>query len=324
MDDVEIADAVGRVAALVKTHYLDPPIALELSRLLVASVAEGRYPTDPAELAEAVTTDLQSINGDKHLRLLYHDAPVAPRIGDSDESELAAMAAWAAQTCSGVARVEHLSGNVGYLDLQPVLFPVAQCGDVITAAMTLLAPTEALIIDLRSCIGGDPAMVAFICSYLHGPDPVQLTGLLERGRLTQSWTLPYVPGRRYGADKPIYVLTSGKTFSGGEQLAYDLQQSQRATIVGQRTGGGAHAREGFVVHPHLEATISVARGVNPVTESNWEGTGIVPDVETSTEDARNHAHKLAQLPQGSGEVPHRVNHGTVPSGAVTATERPPV
>ena len=196
------------------------------------------------------------------------------------------MANWAAQSANGIANVQHLAGNVGYLDLQPVLFPVVQCGEFITAAMTLLAPTSALILDLRNCLGGDPATVAFIASYLFGPDPVQLSGLYERGQLTQSWTVPYVPGHRFGLDKPIYVLTSGVTFSGGEQLAYDLQQSQRATVVGASTGGGAHAREGFVLHPQLEATISVARAVNPVTGSNWEGTGVIPDIEVAPEDAR--------------------------------------
>jgi C-terminal processing protease CtpA/Prc len=107
------------------------------------------------------------------------------------------------------------------------------------------------------------------------------------------WTLPYVPGRRFGKTKPVYVLTSATTFSGGEQLSYDLQQLGRATVVGERTRGGANAREGFPVHPHLEATISVAESVNPVTGGNWEGTGVQPDIEAIASHARDTAYQLA-------------------------------
>jgi C-terminal processing protease CtpA/Prc len=207
------------------------------------------------------------------------------------------MARWAGQTCGGVACVRRLSGNVGYLELQPVLFPAALCGEIITAAMSLLATTDVLIIDLRHCLGGEPTMAAFLISYLWDYEPAQLTGLREGkdNQLKQAWTLPYVPARRFGKAKPVYALTSATTFSGGEHLSYDLQQLGRATIIGERTRGGARARarEGFPVHPHLEATISVAEAVNPKTGGNWEGTGVVPDIQTTAGQARDTAYKLA-------------------------------
>jgi C-terminal processing protease CtpA/Prc len=138
-------------------------------------------------------------------------------------------------------------------------------------------------------------MAVFLISYLWDHEPVQLTGLQERtgNLLKQLWTLSYVPGRRFGKVKPVYALTSGTTFSGGEQLSYDLQQLGRATIVGERTRGGAHAREGFRVHPHLEATISVAAAVHPKTGGSWEGTGVVPDIQTAANLARDTAYELA-------------------------------
>ena len=138
-------------------------------------------------------------------------------------------------------------------------------------------------------------MAVFVASYLWDHEPVQLTGLRERQDTAprQMWTLPYVPGRRFGKTKPVYVLTSATTFSGGEHLSYDLQQLGRATVVGERTRGGAHAREGFPVHPHLEATISVAESVNPITGGNWEGTGVRPDIEVIAGQARDTAYRLA-------------------------------
>lgn len=295
MDEAEVARIVGQVCELVEAHYVFPDAAEALSRVLAEGLAEGRYPACAPSLAAAVSADLQSVNGDKHLRLLYHGDALPQRAPGDDAEEYAAMARWAGQTCGGVACVQRLAGNVGYLDLQPVLFPVAICGEIITAAMSLLADTDALIIDLRHCLGGEPAMTAFIISYLWDSEPAQLTALRARQGdvLKQAWTLPYVPGRRFGKAKPVCVLTSASTFSGGEQLSYDLQQLGRARVIGERTRGGAHAREGFPVHPHLEATISVAESVNPVTGGNWEGTGVTPDIQATAAHARGVAYRLA-------------------------------
>ena len=294
MDMSEVTTVVENVISLVREQYVDSAASEQIAQALAAVLAAGRYQAGERTLAEAVTQDLQSVNGDPHLRLLYHADPMPERDPGDDAQEYAAMARWASQTCGGIARVQRLEGNVGYLDFQPVLFPAAICGEAMMAAMTLISSAPALIVDVRHCIGGDPAMVALACSYLHGPEPVELTSLHEArlGRVTQSWTLPYVPGRRFGPDRPVYVLTSAATFSGGEQFAYDLQQLKRATIIGERTKGGANAREGFRVQAHLEATIPVARGVNPVSGSNWEA-GVMPDIEIPAEQALDHAQRLA-------------------------------
>jgi Peptidase family S41/N-terminal domain of Peptidase_S41 in eukaryotic IRBP len=293
MDESELTRVVSEIRALVEAHYLFPDVAAAVSRALADGLAEGRYPAQARSLAAAVTADLESVSNDKHLRLLYHEQAQPQRTPGDDTEEYAAMARWAALTCGGVGGVQRLAGNVGYLDLQPVLFPAAISGESITAAMTLLAGTDALIVDVRHCLGGEPAMVAFIISYLWDHEPAQLSGLREAGQLKQAWTLPYVPGGRFGKDKPVYVLTGAVTFSGGEQLSYDLQQLGRATLIGERTRGGGHAREGFAVHPHLEATISVAEAVNPKTGGNWEGTGVTPDLQTPADQALDTAYRRA-------------------------------
>jgi hypothetical protein len=298
-NEADPADVIGKVRALVQTHYVFPGIAAAVSGVLAEGLAAGRYPSDVPALAAAVTADLQSVNGDKHLRLLYHEEDLPPRAHrddpDYEAEEIAFLARWADRACGGVASAQRLAGNVGYLDLQPVLFPVALCGEIVTGAMSLVATTDALIIDVRNCLGGEPGMTVFIVSYLWDHDPVQISGHRERQDVTprQAWTLPYVPGRRFGKVKPVYVLTSAVTFSGGEHLGYDLQQLGRATVVGERTRGGANSREGFPVHPHLEATISVAESVSPVTGGSWEGTGVTPDVETTAGQARDSAYRLA-------------------------------
>jgi Peptidase family S41/N-terminal domain of Peptidase_S41 in eukaryotic IRBP len=295
--EADPADVTGKVRALLEAHYVFPDVAAAVSGVLAEGLAAGRYPSGVPELAAAVTTDLQSVNGDKHLRLLFHDEALPERTlerGD-DAGEIAFFARWADRACGGVACAQRLAGNVGYLDLQPILFPVAMCGDVIAAAMSLVASTDALILDLRHCVGGEDGMTAFIASYLWDHNRVELSGSRERHDQAprQLWTLAYVPGRRFGRAKPVYVLTSAATFSGGEHLSYDLQQLGRATVVGERTGGGAHGREGFPVHPHLEATIPVSESVSPVTGGNWEGTGVRPDTEVTAGQARSTAYRLA-------------------------------
>jgi hypothetical protein len=278
----DVAGLVTELTSLLRTRYVDPAAADQIATVLAQRQGADGYPVSERDLADAVTADLQSVNGDLHLRLRYHDEPLPERQPDDDSEEYAAMTRWAAQTGGGIARVERLPPNIGYLDLQPVIFPAVISGAAITAAMTLIASADALILDLRHCLGGEPATTVFVYSYLCGHEPAELTGLYERteDRIRQQWTLPYVPGERFGPDKPVYALTSGVTFSGGEQLAYDLQQQGRATLIGQRTRGGAHAREGFRLHPHLEATISVARAVSPIDGANWEGHGITPDIVT--------------------------------------------
>jgi C-terminal processing protease CtpA/Prc len=207
---------------------------------------------------------------------------------------LAELTLQAALTMGGVARVERLAGNIGYLDLCPILFSPSMAADAIIAAMQLVARTEALILDLRRNVGGDPDSTALLCSYLFD-EPVHITSIYQRqGDLTrQSWTLPYVPGARFGGNKPVYVLTSAATFSGGEEIGYDLQQQGRAIVIGERTGGGAHPRVGFTVHSHLEVTVPVGRPVNPVSGTNWEGCGVAPDVEVAAADAYAEAYRRA-------------------------------
>ena len=121
---------VQEVQALAEARYVYPGVGTQVAQVLAAGLAEGRYPADERQLAEAVTADLQSVNGDKHLRLLYHDQPSGPRDPGDDAEEYAAVARWAQQTCGGVAGVERLAGNVGYLDLSPILFPAVIGGEL--------------------------------------------------------------------------------------------------------------------------------------------------------------------------------------------------
>lgn len=276
----------------LREQYVFPEVAEEIGAVLTARLGQGAYAgaATEADVAALVTKDLQAVNGDKHLRLIHHEQPLP----EAETFGYAEAARLAAQHAGGVGRVERLDGEVAYLEIRPMLLPAAVSGDYITAAMTLVADARALILDLRGCLGGDPTGVALLLSYLFDHEPTQLSSVYERAldRTVQWWTLPWVPGRRFGPGKPVYALIGPRTFSGGEAIAYDLQAAGRATLVGERTGGGAHPRVGVRVRPNLELTVPVARAIHPVTGTNWEGVGVLPDV--AAEDAFATAVALAR------------------------------
>ena len=196
----------------------------------------------------------------------------------------------------GFEKVDVLDGGIGYLKLNGFA-DVASCETYATAAMDSLATARSLIIDLRDNTGGSPQMISYIASYLFD-ERTHLNDLWERpsGRTVEFWTRDSVPGRRFGGKKPIYVLTSARTFSGGEEFAYDLQALKRAVVVGERTGGGAHLTAPRRIDDHFTLSVPFARAVNPVTHANWEGVGVAPTVEVTAADALQVA--LARLRDG--------------------------
>ena len=193
----------------------------------------------------------------------------------------------------GIRRVERLDGNVGYLDLRRVAM-AANAGPAVAAAMELVAGTYALIFDLRHNGGGAPDGVALWCSYLLTEEPTHLNDIFhaDTGETRQFWSLPYVPGTRY-VDRPVYVLTSSHTFSGGEELCYNLQALGRAELIGETTGGGAHPTRGFPISRAVRIGIPFARSINPVTGTNWQGTGVIPDVAVPEAEAYDVAYGKA-------------------------------
>ncbi|SFW51586.1 S41 family peptidase [Amycolatopsis australiensis] len=283
---------VEEVIRRLEAHYVFPEVATKLAEVLRQRLGEGAYAdVSDAEFATLVTADLQSVNGDKHLRLRHHVDPVAED-GDaeanSDEYRLQAELEG-----FGVAEVRRLAGNVGYLDTT-MLYQPELAGPAITAAMTLLAPSDALLLDVRRNRGGSPGTSALLQTYLVD-EPVHYLDIYERegDRTTQMWTLPYVPGPRFGGTKPIWVLTGPQTFSGGEDLAFSLQRQGRAKTVGEATRGGAHPREQYKIDTYLDVTVSIARSFDPETGENWEGTGVRPDIPVVADQAFDTAYELA-------------------------------
>jgi hypothetical protein len=311
MDEAETGRIVAEVRGLVLSRYVFPEVAERIAADLDAAATAGRYAAaaDPVELAEALTGTLRGANGDLHLRVIHHEEPV-PEVAEDAELMRTLAERRARRGMSGIGRIQRLDGNAGLLEIEPMLFSADLVGDELAAAMRILRHTDALLLDLRGCVGSDPGTVAFLLSYLLPPE-THLEDVYDRASdsTTQFWTLPYVPGPVYGTERPVYVLTSARTFSGGEALAYALRHNGRATVVGEVTRGGAHPRIGVRIHPHLEVAVPTARSISPVTGTNWEGVGVEPHLEVPAEEALEAA--LAHL---AGRWSSRVGSG----GPVTA------
>ena len=251
--------------------------------------------TSAREFAQALTADLQSVSHDKHLRLVYSPEKIPLQASrQPSDADIEQQRINLARTNFGFEKVERLPGNIGYLDLRG-FNPAAFIGEVAAASMNFLNYTDALIIDVRKNGGGDPAAVQLICSYLYGQgEVIHLNDLYWRpsNETQQWWTLATVPGKRY-PKKDVYVLTSHFTFSAAEEFTYNLKNLKRATIVGETTGGGAHPGGPRRLHDHFQVFVPSGRAINPITKTNWEGTGVEPDVKVSEARALKTAYLMA-------------------------------
>ncbi len=284
----------GAVAKL-KEFYVFSDVAQQMGDTLGNRLKSGDYDaiTDGANFAALLTEHLQAVSHDKHLRVSYD--PFKQPAGQPEPS----AADQEAQTTKemqrincGFEKIEILPGNIGYLKFNMFANP-AICGSTATAAMNFLAHVDAIIFDLRDNRGGDPKMIALISSYLFD-QPTHLNDIYNRKEdsTTQYWTLPFVPGVRL-PDKPAFVLTSKNTFSGAEEFSYNLKNLKRATIIGETTGGGAHPVMRSPIDDHFVIGVPFARAINPISKTNWEGTGVEPDVPTKASEALDVATKLA-------------------------------
>jgi hypothetical protein len=276
-------------------QYVFPDVAQRARARLRTRLAQGAYDRliHGDSFAAALTADLQAVTGDRHVGVLF-DPVRRPAVEWEKPTPEALERTRRAQAFSNFAfkKVERLNGNIGYLRVDQFLSPTV-AGETLAAAMTFVANTEALIIDLRYNPGGDPAAVALMASYLVPPVPAQLTGVVARdGTETQSWTLPFVQGARF-AGREVFVLTSARTGSAAEAFAYDLQALGRARVVGERSAGAANPGGTVRVDERFMVFVPTGRAVNPVTRSNWEGRGVTPDIPVSAEAAQQTAYVAA-------------------------------
>ena len=284
---------VDGVAENLTESYIDAALATQMVDAMRMHSAKGEYDsiTDGDVFAERLTKDLRAVSRDKHLGVSFSPFKIPQRKEPSAGDETRAHQQMERNNCF-FQKVEILPNNIGYLKFD-AFADASFCGPTVVAAIGFVAHTDALIFDIRQNGGGQPAMVTMVASYLFDK-PTHLIDMYNRkeDKTTQNWTLSYLPGQRM-VKQPVFVLTSKRTFSGAEEFAFDLKNQKRATIVGETTGGGAHPVSGHTVADYFMVGVPFAKSLDPVTKTNWEGTGVEPDVKVDAEDALTTAEKMA-------------------------------
>lgn len=291
LDESERHRVIDGAVRLVNDFYVFPDVAQKITAKLEALEKRGEYRaiTDGQIFAVRLEDDLRVLSGDKHFGVDYFAKENPEEPGPRHHADPRQLAA---SNC-GFERADHYPPNIGYLKLTAFAEPDL-CASTAIAAMSFLADSDALIIDLRDNHGGAPRMAALLSSYLFD-EPTHLDDIYDRINNTteQSWTFPYLPGKKL-TGKPVYVLTASHTYSVGEEFCFDLKNLQRATLVGETTGGGAHPMSPHRIDNHFFIRVPFGRIMNPTTQADWEGTGVEPNVKVTAEDALDEALKRAR------------------------------
>ena len=268
--------------------YIFPIKAIKVGQKLRSRQQQNEYQDidDANEFAKTLTEHLQLATGDKHLQVEFSDE-IIPVSNDTKAQEAKAafeMKMWRAHNF-GIEKIERIKFNIGYLKLT-AFGPVKEVGPLLASAMNLLNNTDSLIIDLRGNFGGNEQTVQLLASYLLN----QRTHLLdmvkrEGNRTEQHWSSDYVEGQRFGEEKEVYILIDKNSFSAAEDFSYTMKNLSRATLIGENSGGAANSGDTVRLNEHFNLFLPTARGISPITQTNWEGTGVTPDIKVLGEDA---------------------------------------
>jgi hypothetical protein len=313
MDAGTRAAIIEAVIHNLQNSYVFPAVAASIEKDIRARSAAGAFDalTSANAFASAMTALLrEDSHGDRHLEVLYFAQEVPEdRPGKQDAHGGESDAADARRHNFGFASVARLPGNIGYIDLHEFTPSVDKSGRM-ASAMNLVGDTKALIVDLRKCGGGDTDAVKFVSSYFYGK-PTHLNDIYFRDedRTEVRWTLAQVPGQRYAQDKQVYLLTGKDTFSGCEDFAYTLKNNGRAILVGESTGGGAHPGSPHRLSSHFMMFVPSGRPISPVTHTDWEGTGVAPDVVTTADASLDVAQATIVQKLAAQEQDASIKHG---------------
>jgi C-terminal processing protease CtpA/Prc len=268
--------------------YVFPIKAVKVAEKLRSRQQKNEYQDidDANEFAKTLTEHLQLAAGDKHLQVEFSDE-IIPVSSDPKAQEARAafeMEMWRAHNF-GIEKIERIKFNMGYLKLT-AFGPVKEVGPLLASAMNLLNNTDSLIIDLRGNFGGNEQTVQLLASYLLN----QRTHLLdmvkrEGNRIDQHWSSDYVEGQRFGEEKDVYILIDKNSFSAAEDFSYTMKNLNRATLIGEISAGAANSGDTVRLNEHFNLFLPTARGISPITQTNWEDTGVTPDIKVLGEDA---------------------------------------
>ena len=302
LSEIHKKEIIDSLIKKLEEFYIRPNAIGDIKAKLNEKYKNGNYKniSNPNQYASALTTDLLEISKDLHFSVMYDEEWVNDQLKSKDvvlQKIIKAQELIVAKKNNfGFRQAQILEGNIGYLEFSYFHDP-AEGSETVTSLMQFLSNADALIIDLRKNNGGAMEMGQFISSYLFANKELLLYKYYyyESGRKKidrEMWLLPSVPGKRLD-NIDVYILTSNATFSAAEWMSYSLQNLKRVTIVGEQTAGGAHPIDRKILTQGFSVNIPFGEVKDPITQLDFEGRGVTPDVLCKSENAINTAHLLA-------------------------------
>ena len=298
-DRQQVVEQLGQT---LQANYVFADKAKTLAATLRAHLDKGDYDgaQDKDALAQALTKDLLAASNDLHFFVGVDPAFAADYAARKDPARAAALRETdrrdEARTNFGFTELRRLEGNVAYVGMSHFADPDLGY-DAAAAAMRFIENSDAVIYDMRYNNGGHLEMAQLLASQLfRGDKDQELFDYYyndDGRRVTRGqWVLPAIPAKRL-TDKPVYVLTSSTSFSAAEWFAYSLHKLGRATLVGERTAGGAHPVDRKPVGTDFFLQVPIGQIHDPVDRGDFEGQGVTPDHLVASADALGVAHRLA-------------------------------
>ena len=278
LDPAARAAIVAQLSTELRNRYIYPDAGEKGAAAIAAAAASGAYDgvTDLPSFARRLTD---------HLRGVLHDGHLAV-FADTGRPPLSVASIPGGE--AGIVRADRLAGGIAYLEIAGFSSPWS-FKPALDRAMAGLKGSRAVILEMRGNHGGDPASVSYLVSYfVPAGKRIEINRIVWRKAGTTDLTRKAFFSERTPvsfAGLPVYVLIGGHTFSGGEELAYDIQTLKLGTLVGETTGGGANPGQSVAIGHNLMASIPTGRAESPVTGSNWEGRGVQPDLQVPDADA---------------------------------------
>ena len=166
--------------------------------------------------------------------------------------------------------------KIGYIFI-PSFFDETLPGQI-ENALNEFGPLDGLILDVRMNGGGSssvayPIMEYFIAGrlgeFVSRDDSRTLD--IEANEIQNSQTVPLV------------VMVSEDTVSFGEIFAGVMQDAGRAQIVGETSLGNVEVLHGYNFEDGSQVWLAAETFISAFSDTNWEETGIVPDVQAFAE-----------------------------------------
>jgi hypothetical protein len=317
--------AIESLAGKLERDYIIPATGARYAAMLRANLARGTYAdfADAAQLAGRLTADLRAVAPDGHLRVATgadvmrrvrvdrsappdaagpRPAPPEPRPGATLQLRPAGPP---------IEDPKWIADGVAYIRLNEMP-GTPETVAAVDQFMRDHATARAIIIDARTLRGGGMAEMNVMFPYLYSRETT-LVAMEVSQRIDDERRLPLDAGAPMRAvtgppgvvrrehfvvphpdehrlfDAQVFFLTSNRTASAGEHLALALKRTHRATLVGGRTAGGNHFGGFEDLGQGLSAFIPIGRTFDPDTGADWEGIGIVPDVDVAPDAALDEA-----------------------------------